>query len=143
MNLRQYQSYAVAAFEATGLIGITLPQEDLNAIREKAVARGMSYQALIATIVHQYVTGNLVKKSRAASNPRLRPTLLRRALQAAHAQTPDQHNRTAAGAGSGRKREIHLSYHVAPGDGKRYNTGKKVTPIQAWRECGTRRTDSR
>lgn len=61
-NVRQYQSYAVAAFEAIGLIGITLPQEDLNAIREKAAARGMSYQALIAAIVHQYVTGNLVEK---------------------------------------------------------------------------------
>jgi predicted DNA binding CopG/RHH family protein len=61
-NLRQYQSYAVATFEAIGLISITLPQEDLNAIREKAAARGMSYQALIATIVHQYVTGDLVEK---------------------------------------------------------------------------------
>ncbi len=65
-RLRQYQSYAVATFEAMGLISITLPPEDIQAIRKKAAASGMSYQALIANIVHQYVTGNLVEKPSSA-----------------------------------------------------------------------------
>ena len=63
-RLRQYQSYAIATFEAIGLVSIILPQEDVKAIREKAAAAGMSYQTLIANIVHQYVTGNLVEKQR-------------------------------------------------------------------------------
>jgi predicted DNA binding CopG/RHH family protein len=52
--------------EAMGLVSITLPQEDVKAIREKAAAAGMSYQTLIADIVHQYVTGKLVEKPRSA-----------------------------------------------------------------------------
>lgn len=63
-KLRQYQAYAMATFEAVGLVSIPLPQEDVRAIREKAAAVGMSYQTLIANILHQYVTGNLVEKSR-------------------------------------------------------------------------------
>jgi len=65
-RLRQYQSYAIATFETIGLVSIILPQEDIKAIREKAAATGISYQTLIANIVHQYVTGDLVEKPRSA-----------------------------------------------------------------------------
>ena len=65
-RLRQYQSYAVAAFEAMGLVSIALPQEDVKVLREKAAAAGMSYQMLLANVVHQYVTGKLVEKPRGA-----------------------------------------------------------------------------
>jgi predicted DNA binding CopG/RHH family protein len=61
--LRQYQTYATADLEAIGLVSITLAQEDVEAIREKADAVGMSYQTLIADIVHQYVSGKLVEKT--------------------------------------------------------------------------------
>jgi predicted DNA binding CopG/RHH family protein len=63
-RLRQYQTYASATLEAMGLISIALPQEDVQALREQAAAAGISYQTLVANIVHQYVTGNLVEKSR-------------------------------------------------------------------------------
>jgi predicted DNA binding CopG/RHH family protein len=65
-RLRQYQAFAIAALEAMGLVSIALPQEDLKAIREKAAAAGMSYQTLIANVIHQYVTGSLVEKPRSA-----------------------------------------------------------------------------
>ena len=65
-QLRQYQAYAVAALEAVGLVSIALRQEDIKAIRQKAAEAGMSYQTLIANIVHQYVTGKLVEKTRSA-----------------------------------------------------------------------------
>ncbi len=65
-RLRQYQSYAIAALEAMGLVSIVLPQEDVQAIRDKAAAAGMSYQTLIASVVHQYVAGKLVEKPRSA-----------------------------------------------------------------------------
>lgn len=62
-RLRQYQTYATANLEAIGLVSIALPQEDVTAIREKADAVRMSYQTLIADIVHQYVSGKLVEKT--------------------------------------------------------------------------------
>ena len=65
-RLRQYQAYAIATFEAMGLVSIPLSQEDIKAIRAKADAAGMSYQTLIATIVHQYLAGKLVEKSHSA-----------------------------------------------------------------------------
>jgi len=65
-RLRQYQAYAIAAFEAMGLVSVPLPQEDIQAIRAKAAAAGMSYQTLIATIVHQYLAGKLVEKPHSA-----------------------------------------------------------------------------
>jgi len=63
-KLRQYQSYATSIFESMGLVSIALPPEDLNALREKAAAMGISYQTLIANILHQYVTGGIVEKLR-------------------------------------------------------------------------------
>jgi predicted DNA binding CopG/RHH family protein len=63
-KLEQYQSYAVAALEANGLVSIVLPKEDLKAIRRKAAEAGMSYQMFIANIVHQFVSGRLVEKPR-------------------------------------------------------------------------------
>jgi predicted DNA binding CopG/RHH family protein len=65
-RLRQHQAYAIAALEAMGLTSIALPPEDVKAIREKAAVAGMSYQTLIANVVHQYVTGKLVEKPRSA-----------------------------------------------------------------------------
>lgn len=62
-SLRHYQTYGSVNLEAIGLVGIALSQEDVNAIREKAAAAGVSYQTLIADIVHQYVSGNLVEKA--------------------------------------------------------------------------------
>ena len=64
MELEQYQSYAIAALEAEGLISIVLPREDLKAVRRKAAEAGISYQTFIANIVHQFVTGHLVQKPR-------------------------------------------------------------------------------
>ncbi|MCX7839048.1 MAG: antitoxin [Anaerolineae bacterium] len=65
-RLSQYQADAMATFEAMGLVSIALPQEDIQAIREKAATVGMSYQALIANILHQYALGNLVEKPHGA-----------------------------------------------------------------------------
>lgn len=61
-RLRQYQTYAAANLEAIGLVSIALTQEDVKAIREEAAAAGVSYQTLIADIVHRYVSGKLVEQ---------------------------------------------------------------------------------
>lgn len=59
---RHYQTYAVANLESMGLVSVVLPQEDIQAIREKAATVGVSSQVLIANVVHRYVTGALVEK---------------------------------------------------------------------------------
>ncbi|MBM3333996.1 antitoxin [Candidatus Sumerlaeota bacterium] len=61
-KLGQYQAYATAALEAEGLVSVILPKEDLKAIRRKAGEAGVSYQTLIANIVHQFVLGHPVEK---------------------------------------------------------------------------------
>ncbi len=53
-KLLQYQAYATAILEADGLVSIVLPKEDLTAIRRKAAEAGVSYQSLIANVVHQF-----------------------------------------------------------------------------------------
>ncbi|MBC7261345.1 MAG: hypothetical protein H5T63_04965 [Chloroflexi bacterium] len=63
---QRYQAYAISALEAKGLVSIVLPQEDIAAIRRKAAAAGMTYQAFIANLVRQYLAGNLVQKSGSA-----------------------------------------------------------------------------
>jgi predicted DNA binding CopG/RHH family protein len=65
-SLRQYQAYAVTALEAAGFINILLPQEDIGILRQKATEAGMSYQSLVAKILHQYITGHLVEKPHSA-----------------------------------------------------------------------------
>ena len=60
---QQYQAYAAATLEIMGLVSIALPKEDLKAIRQKAAEAGMSHEALITNIVHEYVTGHLVEKA--------------------------------------------------------------------------------
>lgn len=65
-SLRQYQTYATSALEAAGIVSILLPQQDLIVLGQKAAEAGMSYQTLIASILHQYLTGHLVEKPRGA-----------------------------------------------------------------------------
>jgi predicted DNA binding CopG/RHH family protein len=60
---QEYQAYAAATLETMGLVSIVLPKEDLKAIRQKAAEAGVSHQALIANIVHEFVTGHLVEKA--------------------------------------------------------------------------------
>jgi predicted DNA binding CopG/RHH family protein len=62
-KLRQYQAYATFTFEADGLVSVVLSKDDLIAIQQKAIEAGISYQSLIANIIHQFISGNLTEKS--------------------------------------------------------------------------------
>lgn len=50
----RYQTYANAALEADGIISLALPAQDMEVIRRKAAEAGVSQQALIARIVHEF-----------------------------------------------------------------------------------------
>jgi predicted DNA binding CopG/RHH family protein len=43
-------------------IGLRLTTADLEAIKVQAAKQGIGYQTLIASLVHQYVTGQLVSR---------------------------------------------------------------------------------
>ncbi len=43
-------------------IGLRLTKADLEAIKVRAAKQGLGYQTLIASLIHQYVTGQLVPR---------------------------------------------------------------------------------
>jgi len=61
-ELQHYKTYAANTLRKNKLVGIDLSLEDFEKIQQKAVEMGISYEALIANIVHQFVAGRLVEQ---------------------------------------------------------------------------------
>ncbi|AHK80525.1 antitoxin [Ectothiorhodospira haloalkaliphila] len=55
----RHQAYAEAMFKKDARINIRLPSKDLRALQKKALAEGLPYQTLVASILHKYVEGRL------------------------------------------------------------------------------------
>lgn len=68
-----------AAARATAIkdrrVNIRLSSADLLDIQAKALAEGMPYQTLIASVLHKYVAGKLAEKEPAAVGVRRRVTV--------------------------------------------------------------------
>ncbi len=58
----QYQAYAKATFRKDKRINVRISRRDLIKLQQKALAEGLPYQTLIASILHKYVSGHLVEK---------------------------------------------------------------------------------
>ena len=58
----QYQAYAKATFRKDKRINIRISQRDLIKLQQRALAEGLPYQTMIASILHKYVSGRLVEK---------------------------------------------------------------------------------
>ena len=43
-------------------VGLRLPARDVQRVKSVALQRGVPYQSLISSIIHQYLDGNLVEK---------------------------------------------------------------------------------
>jgi predicted DNA binding CopG/RHH family protein len=56
---RRHQEYAQAMLRKDARINIRLPSKDLRGLQKKALAEGIPYQTLIASILHKYVEGQL------------------------------------------------------------------------------------
>lgn len=56
---KRHQEYAEAMFRKDARINIRLPSKDLRGLQKKALAEGMPYQTLIASILHKYLEGRL------------------------------------------------------------------------------------
>ena len=53
-ELLRYQSYATQTLSRTRNINIRISERDLHKIKAKAIEKGMPYQTLIASLLHQY-----------------------------------------------------------------------------------------
>lgn len=56
---KRHQEYAEAMFRKDARINIRLPSKDLRGLQKKALAEGIPYQTLIASVLHKYVEGRL------------------------------------------------------------------------------------
>jgi predicted DNA binding CopG/RHH family protein len=63
-EVRNFQTIARHTLAKSERIGLRLTKTDLAAIKIRAAQQGMGYQTLIASLVHQYVTGQLVPRDR-------------------------------------------------------------------------------
>jgi predicted DNA binding CopG/RHH family protein len=66
----RYQGYARATLKKDRRINIRLSQKDLDALQTLALEEGIPYQTLIASILHKYVAGSLVKRNRLTMSER-------------------------------------------------------------------------
>lgn len=55
----RHQQYAEAMFKKDARINIRLSAKDLRGLQKKALAEGIPYQTLVASILHKYVEGRL------------------------------------------------------------------------------------
>lgn len=56
---KRHQAYAEAMLRKDARINIRLPSKDLRGLQKKALAEGVPYQTLVASILHKYVAGRL------------------------------------------------------------------------------------
>ena len=56
---QRHQAYAEAMFRKDARINIRLTSKDLRGLQKRALAEGIPYQTLIASILHKYVEGRL------------------------------------------------------------------------------------
>lgn len=55
--ISQYQKYAQATLEKTKNINIRLSEKDLLKMKAKAAKKGLPYQTLVSSVLHQYLAG--------------------------------------------------------------------------------------
>ena len=55
----RHQAYAAAMFRKDARINIRLSSRDLRGLQKRALAEGIPYQTLIASVLHKFVEGRL------------------------------------------------------------------------------------
>lgn len=56
---KRHQQYAKAMVKKDARINIRLSSKDLRGLQKKALAEGIPYQTLVASVLHKYVEGRL------------------------------------------------------------------------------------
>ncbi len=60
---KRHKEYAEAMLRKDARINIRLPSKDLRSLQKRALAEGIPYQTLAASILHKYVEGRLSENS--------------------------------------------------------------------------------
>jgi len=58
----EYTEYARAALKKDQRVNIRISRRDLEGIQRRALAEGIPYQTLIASVLHKYVSGRLAEQ---------------------------------------------------------------------------------
>ena len=61
--IKAHQAIAAATFKKDSRINIRLSSKDLRALQAKALKEGIPYQTLVASVLHNFVDGQLIDKS--------------------------------------------------------------------------------
>lgn len=61
-EIKQHQKYARNTLKKDKRVNIRINSTDLEAVQVLAVQEGIPYQTLIASIIHKYVNGTLIRK---------------------------------------------------------------------------------
>ncbi len=59
----KYRQIARATFKKNKRVNIRISAKDLEALRKRALEEGIPYQTLIASVLHRYSAGTLVRKA--------------------------------------------------------------------------------
>ena len=62
-ELKRHKEIAAATFKKDSRINIRISSKDLRALQKRALAEGVPYQTLIASVLHKFVDGHLVEPS--------------------------------------------------------------------------------
>ena len=60
---RRHKEYAEAMLRKDARINIRLSSKDLRGLQKRALAEGIPYQTLVASVLHKYVEGRLREHS--------------------------------------------------------------------------------
>jgi len=60
--IKTHSDYAKATIKKEKRVNIRISGKDLESIQRKALAEGLPYQTLIASLLHKYVSGKIVEK---------------------------------------------------------------------------------
>jgi predicted DNA binding CopG/RHH family protein len=62
-EVERYRDYARTTFKKDRRVNIRISSKDLEALQKRALAEGIPYQTLLASILHKYAAGRLVEKN--------------------------------------------------------------------------------
>ena len=62
-ELKRHKEIAAATFKKDSRINIRISSKDLRALQKRALAEGVPYQTLIASVLQKFVDGHLVEPS--------------------------------------------------------------------------------
>ncbi|MES0490714.1 MAG: antitoxin [Leptospirales bacterium] len=63
-KIKEYSNYAKNTLRKDKRINIRINEKDLESIQNIAIDEGIPYQTLISSLIHKFVSGKLIDKSR-------------------------------------------------------------------------------